>query len=74
MNSIAESDCSALLLDLLWYETVAGRLSNEMEAILASHLSGCRVCRARFQEFLAAHRNATVSLRANAAPRPQEPS
>jgi hypothetical protein len=32
------------LLDLLWYETVIGRLSPEMEAILTCHLSACRVC------------------------------
>ena len=59
MGSIRESDCSALLLDLLWYETVARRLSPEMEAILACHLSGCRVCRTRFDEFKAAHRSAS---------------
>ena len=74
MGSIRESDCSALLLDLLWYETVARRLSPEMEAMLACHLSGCRMCRVRFHELRAAHRSATVSPMLDAEPRIQSPS
>jgi hypothetical protein len=74
MGSTRESDCSALLLDLLWYETVARRLSPEMEAILACHLSGCRVCRMRFDEFRAAHGSATVSPMPDTAPRIHSPS
>ena len=74
MNSIRELECSALLLDLLWYETVAGRLSPEMEALLARHLSGCHVCNTRFHELRAAHRNATVSPIPDVASLIQSPS
>ncbi len=58
MNPVRDSDCSELLLDLLWYEIHCRRLSPEMESILACHLSECAVCRAKFSEFACAHEKA----------------
>jgi hypothetical protein len=63
-----DSGMRETLLDLLWCETVLGRLSPEMEAILTCHLSACRVCGMRFDEFKAAHRRATISPKSDAAP------
>jgi len=54
VNPGARSDCSELLLDLLWYEIHCRRLSPEMESILTGHLAECFACRMRFSEFVQA--------------------
>ena len=61
MNPVGKSDCSDLLLDLLWYEIHCGRLSSEMESILACHLSECSVCRTKLSEFSGAYEEAMTS-------------
>jgi len=47
-----ESECAETLTDLLCYEICSGRLSPEMEAMLAQHLEHCSTCRKRFQSFI----------------------
>ena len=44
--------CIDTLIDLLCYEMSCGRLSPEMEALLALHLEDCTACRRRVRDFL----------------------
>ena len=45
MNAIEVPDCTDILLDMVYYETVTKRLSPEMEDILERHLKCCPSCR-----------------------------
>jgi hypothetical protein len=45
-------DCLDTLIDLLCYEMSCGRLSPEMEALLALHLERCTACKRRVSNFL----------------------
>jgi hypothetical protein len=47
MNSHNDLDCEELLLDVVCYEKSCGRLSPEMEYLLAGHLDKCPSCRDR---------------------------
>jgi hypothetical protein len=52
MRVEVESECAEMLTDLLCYEIGLGRLSEEIEAILAHHLEHCSSCRSRFHAFI----------------------
>jgi hypothetical protein len=55
MDPHGEHDCTDLLLDLVCYEVLSGRLSPEMENILNHHLECCPACRRKalgFQQIL----------------------
>jgi hypothetical protein len=43
--------CTELLLDLIYYELVRGRLSSEMEYLFERHLEQCPNCRRRILGF-----------------------
>lgn len=47
-----QEDCLDTLIDLLCYEMSCGRLSPEMEDLLACHLAICTACRRRVCNFL----------------------
>jgi hypothetical protein len=47
-----QDDCLDTMVDLLCYEMSCGRLSAEMEALLAAHLERCSACRKRACNFL----------------------
>lgn len=44
-------NCADVLLDLICYEVFRDKLSPEMEAILAEHLTECELCRTKFLNF-----------------------
>lgn len=52
MYTDQQEDCLDTLIDLLCYEMSCGRLSPEMEALLALHLEDCTACRRRVRDFL----------------------
>jgi anti-sigma factor RsiW len=51
MDLQREPDCTDLLLDLVCYEILSGRLSPEMEDILHHHLNRCPACRRKALSF-----------------------
>jgi hypothetical protein len=46
-----ETVCTELLLDLIYYEILCGRLSSEMEYLFERHLENCPSCRRKILGF-----------------------
>ena len=46
------SDCLGVLLDVLCYEMICGRMSREIESVLEEHFRACSTCRKKFRDYL----------------------